>query len=196
MAITSVVSGGKNDRFAVGHDDMLGKTRTAISGASLTVLAQIRDTGFILEWLAGNADDFQQILIQVPHWRKMGTPLDSLHLHYLTSTAPNAGETVFLDYAYTWLRVGDTCPALADWTADTHIHTFAGTEGANYYGMMLIATNVPPPENEGYGGMILLKLTRNAFGAGSDTYTGDIGILDIDAHSQKDRLGSYNEASD
>lgn len=178
------------------HDDMLGKLRTAVTGASQTTVAQVRDTGFLLEWFAGNADDFQQLTIQVPHWRKLGSPLDSLHIHYVLTTAPNAAETVFLDYAYAWISPGQAVPALTGWTANTATLTFTGSEGANFYGVFSIVTNVAAPANEGYGGIIMMKITRNAFGSPSDTYAGDFGILDVDAHSIKDRMGSAFEVTD
>lgn len=184
------------NKFVTAHDDMLGKTRTAISGASQTSLAQIRDTGFILEWFSGSQDDFMQITIQVPHSRKLGSALDSLHIHYVLTTAPLAAEEVWFDYAYAWVQPGAAVPALSGWTANTAKLIFTGTEGANYYGIFSIVSNIAAPVGEGYGGMILLKITRNAFGSPSDTYSGDVGILDIDAHTVKDRVGSTNEASD
>lgn len=183
-------------RFVATHDDMIGFMRTAVTGASQTTPAQIRDTGFILEWLMNNADDYHQLLIQVPHWRKLGSQADSLHLHYMADLAPLAGDTAFFDYAYCWISPGSNCPALTGWQAGTSVLTFAGNEGAWFYDIFPITAPVTPPPGEGYGGLILLKMIRNATGTPSDTYAGNIGIFALDAHSPKDRMGSKNEASD
>lgn len=51
--------------------------------------------------------------------------------------------------------------------------------------------DIPPPNPEGYGTALLVKIER---GAGS--YSGDLGVWFADAHIQKDRLGSFNEYDD
>jgi len=182
---------------APGHDDMLGRVRTAITGAVQATIAQIRDTGFLLEWLMPNADDYEQVTIQVPHRRKIGSLLDSLHIHYvLDDTAPNEGEEVWIDYAYCWISPGEAVPAIVDWSDGSAVLTFDGTEGAHYYNVFSIETLISPPEDEGYGGMILLKMIRNSTGTPSDTYPGAFGVIDVDAHTPVDRLGSFYEFSD
>lgn len=176
------------------HDDMLGVIQSAASGGTSWTYAALGDTGFLMGQLADNSTDIVQLKIQVPHRRKLGTNLDSIHLHVVLETAIAAGETVVLDQAsYVWLKVGDAIPAAGAWTAIS-VFTFTAPGGghpAKTYLIWDLVENVTPPVDEGYGGILLVKMRR-----GNGTYTGDVGILDIDAHSQVDRLGSLNEDTD
>ena len=193
MALSSVISGGVNDRFAVAHDDMLGEVRSAISGATQWTQAQINDTGFILGWLLNNSNDFFQVKIQMSHRRNLGTALDSVHIHYLLENSATAGETIVWSGAYAWIQPGSVIPANSGWTAfsGAGLTQTLPTAAAYYYGLHSIQANIAAPANEGYGGMLLIKITR-----GNGTHGGRVGILDCDAHSQMNRLGSYNEATD
>jgi len=176
------------------HDDMLGVIQSPASGGTAWTFAALGDTGFLMGQLADNASEILQLKIQVPHWRKLGSNLDSIHIHLVNETAIAEGETVVLDeMSYVWLRIGDAIPAAASWTAisDFTYTAPAGGIAAKTYMLWSIAQDVAPPADEGYGGMLLVKVRR-----GDGTATGDIGILDVDAHSIKDRMGSINEASD
>lgn len=184
------------DRFegsgAPAHDDMLGILSTGITGANQWNVKNINDTLYPIPFLRDNSSDFACIRIQSPHWRKQGVVLDSIHIHYVLDSAPGAGETAIFDVYYTWCYPGQAIPALTGWSlAETVTQTFAGTEPAWYYGLFSFVTNIPAPTTEGYGLYLLCRIVR-----GNGTFAGEIGILDIDAHAQKDRLGSINEASD
>lgn len=177
------------------HDDMLGVIQSAAGGGTAWTFAALGDTGFLMGQLANASTDIVQLKIQVPHRRKLGTALDSIHLHVVLETAITDAQTVVLDQmSYVWLNVGDAIPATASWTAISNFTYTAPVDGvaAKTYLLWSIATNIAAPSGEGYGGMLLVKIRR---GTGSG-YTGDIGILDIDAHTQVDRLGSLLEASD
>lgn len=176
----------------IAYDDMLGEVRSSITGATSWNTAQINDTGFLLGWLRNNSSDYFQLKIQCPHRRKRESILADIHIHYCTQTAPEASQTVIYDVYYTWIEPGHAVPAITSWThTATVTKTFAGTEGAWYYGLFDIATNVAAPDGEGYGSMLLVKVTR-----GNGTYTGEIGILDADSHSQMIQLGSIYPLSD
>jgi hypothetical protein len=182
-----------NDRFAVAHDDMLGEVRSAISGATQWDTGQINDTGFILGWLKNNSSDFFQAKIQICHRRYLGQNLDSIHVHYLLESASTLNETILFTGAYVWIKPGSIIPANSGWTAlsGAGLTLTLTTQSAYYYGIHLLQTNIAPPVNEGYGGILLIKVTR-----GNGTHTGRFGILDCDVHTPINRLGSYNEASD
>ena len=170
---------------------MLGQIRSAISGGTQWTTAQINDTGFILGWLLNNSTDFFQVTIQVPHTRKLGSVLDSIHVHFVLESAGTLNETIVWTPSYTWVKVGDSIPANASWTSLGTVTQTLATTAAYYYGLFSFGTNIAPPASEGYGGMILFKVTR-----GNGTHTGRIGILDCDAHSLMDRMGSLNESTD
>lgn len=176
------------------HDDMLGVIQSAAAGGTAWTYAALGDTGFLMGQLANNSTDIVQLKIQVPHRRKLGSNLDSIHMHVVLETAISATETVVIDQAsYVWLNVGDAISASANWTSIPDFTYTAPVGGypAKTYLIWSIIQNVAPPPNEGYGGILLVKMRR-----GNGTYSGDIGILDIDAHTQVDRFGSLNEASD
>lgn len=181
------------------YDDMFGEVRSAISGGTQWATYSIRtgtgdDTGFLLGWLRDNSTDFFQLKIQVPHRRQLGSILASIHLHYMIgAVAPTEGQTAVFTYAYTWLKVGDVVPVIGSWvtTGSPVTLTFGAGVNAWQYGLFRFAANITPPANEGYGGMLLFKVTR-----GDGSWGGDLGVLDCDAHSLMDRLGSLYEASD
>lgn len=176
------------------HDDMLGVIQSAAAGGTSWTFAALGDTGFLMGQLADNSTDILQLKIQIPHFRKIGTNLDSIHVHVVNELEIPATETVVLDQmSYVWLKFGDAIPASASWTTipDFTYTAPGGGIPAKTYMKWSILTDVAPPANEGYGGMLLVKIRR-----GNGTHAGDIGILDVDAHTLVDRFGSLAEYSD
>ena len=174
------------------YDDMLGEVRSAITGGTAWNTAAINDTGFLLGWLRNNSSDFFQLKIQCPHRRKRASILADIHVHYVTQTAPSAGQTVIFDVYYTWITPGAAVPAIGSWIHNASVQqTFTGTEGAWHYGLFKFFTDIAAPPAENYGSMLLVKVTR-----GNGTYTGEYGILDADAHSLMEKLGSIYPTSD
>lgn len=178
------------------HDDQQGEVRTVPTGAAQWLTAQIGTTGFIINWLQAGQDDYFQVSLQFTHRKALQTALDSFHIHYLLSSAPGAGQTVLLDYAYTWFLVGQAVPLIGTWTTGTYPLTFTGTEAALTQYIAPVVTNVAAPANETYSSTFLIKITRNSTGPGSDTYGGDFGLLHADAHFVTNRFGSVNEHAD
>ncbi|MFA5376075.1 MAG: hypothetical protein WC455_10050 [Dehalococcoidia bacterium] len=178
------------------HDDQLGDVQTALTGASQYTEAQVGDTGFIIPWLAAGADDYVQQKLQFSHRKALGTAIESIHVHYLLSAQPTAGQTVKLDYKYAWVDFGAAVPALVSWTGDTKTITFTGSEAANTHYVSDIVEDIGPLSGEHNSSILLVKVTRNSAGDGADTYTGNFGLLYMDAHFQTNRLGSANEYTD
>ena len=179
-------------QFIGAYDDMLGEVRSAISGGTSWNTAAINDTGFLLGWLRNNSSDYFQLKIQAPHRRERDSVLADIHVHYCLQTAPSASQTVIFDVYYTWIVPGNAVPAIGSWTHNATVtQILTGTEPAWYYGLFNFATDIAAPANEGYGSMLLVKITR-----GNGTYTGEYGILDADAHSIMDKMGSLYAISD
>ena len=184
-----------SDRYenvsAPAHDDMLGILGTGISGANQWNVKNINDTLYPIGFLRNNSNDFAIVRIQSPHWRKQGENLDSIHLHYILDTAPSAGQTALFTTYWTWLYPNQAVPPLTSWANVPSTLTFGAGVPAWDYGIFSLVTNVSAPTSEGYGLYLLCRTVR-----GNGTYTGEMGVLDMDAHAQKDRLGSNYEAWD
>lgn len=181
-------------RFAPVHDDMLGEVRSAIAGGTQWDTEVITGTNFVVGALKNNSSDMFQLKIQVPHRRKLSSVLADIHIHYVLQAASNLNDTIIFSGKYCWNQPGSAIPADADWTAfsgDGLTLNLGAVKPVRYYGIHDIQTSIPAPANEGYGGELLLMLTR-----GDGTYTGKLGILDADAHTIIDRLGSKYEISD
>jgi hypothetical protein len=118
------------------------------------------------------------------------TPIASIHAHVIGDDAHTG--TVVYSYAYTWVKLGDAVPALSSWVSDTITFTF---DKADQYKHIIhpIVTNIKPIADESYSSILFVKITRVG---GSDTYTGDIGLLYLDAHYVSEKLGSYTEYTD
>lgn len=178
------------------HDDIQGNVATAPSGASQWLTAQIGATGFFVNWLRNGQNDFFQITLQMPHRKVLGSALDSVHVHYLLSSAPSNGQTVKLDYAWTWLKDGDAVPVIGSWTSGTKTITFAGTETINTLAVTSIVTGLTAPASETYSSILLFKCQRTSSGGGADTYGGNFGLLYCDGHVVVNRMGSVQELTD
>lgn len=180
-----------------GYTDILGAVATAPTGAAQWLTAQIGVTGFIINWLQSGQDDYAQLLLQIDHRFGRTQPLHDIHVHYVLSSAPAAGQTVLLDYAYCWVPIGQAIPLIGAWTTATATLTFVGTEAAlTHYLFEIVSVPVAPPPNQSYSSLLFLKITRNSAGGGADTYGGNFGLLYLDAHMQADRVGSFNDLGD
>lgn len=187
---------GRNDRFDSAHNDMWGQIQSAQTGGTAWSIEAITGTTQIVGALRNNSSDIVQTTIQVPHSRKLNTNLDSIHIHYVLQAASNLNDTIVFTGKYCWIQPGDIIPASISWTAMSGAGltlNLGAAKSVRYYGVHSIETNIPCPAspNEGYGGILLIEITR-----GNGTYAGNFGILYIDAHTPIDRAGSYNEISD
>jgi len=178
-------------RFTVAYDDMKGEIRSAIAGATKWDVEVISNTTFVTGALKNNSSDMFQLLIQVPHTAKLGSILGDLHVHYVLQAASTAGQTIVWNTSYAWVIPGQAIPLT--FTALTPVTQVLGTHPIRYYSIADIAINteILPPVDENYGGMLFIICTR-----GNGTYTGKVAILDADAHRQMDRGGSENAFTD
>jgi len=177
---------------SIRHDDMLGILGTWLAWWNQWNVKNINNTLYPLWFLRDNSADFTVVRIQSPHWRKQGEVLDSIHMHYVLDTAPTAGQTALFDVYYTRCYPWQAIPVLASWTSVLWVTwTFTWTEPQRQYEIKSLVTNVPAPTTEWYWLYLLVRIVR-----GNGTYAWEIGVVDVDAHAQKDRLGSINEFTD
>lgn len=185
-----IVSERYENSTGAAHDDMLGILGTGITGANQWNVKVINDTFIPVGFLRNNSSDFAIVRIQSPHWRKQGVALDSIHLHYVLDQAATAGQTILFTTYWTWVTPGAVIPAIASWNTVPKTMTL-GTTGAWHHSIETLVSAPAAPAADNYGMYLLVRVVRE-----NGTYTGEIGVIDIDAHAKKDRLGSNLEASD
>jgi hypothetical protein len=170
-------------------DDIQGTVGTALTGAAQYTLKQYRNTGLVLPYMA-NGDFFTQI-IQMPHRKKLGTAVPSVHLHWITELAVTG--TIIFDWAWGFYNengavpVPNTLPNTGQTTisiaaADQYLPKISG-----------IVSNIPAPTNETYSAILLVKVARNGGTFGNNN---EIAIRYVDAHVECDRFGSRQEYTD
>lgn len=179
-----------------GYTDALGEIATAPTGAAQWATAQIGATGFFINWLQAGQNDYFQLKTQIDHRFGNAQPIADMHVHYVLSSAPAAGQTVNLEVAYCWVPIGQPIPLIAAWSTATPTKTFAGTEAALTHYDHILVLNVAPPANQTYSSILFIKCLRRSQGGGADTYGGNFGLLYVDSHLQADRVGSMNPSSD
>lgn len=173
------------------HDDMLGILGTGIAGANQWNVKNIGDTLFPIGFLRNNSNDFSVVRIQSPHWRKHNVALDTIHVHYILDLAGTAGDTIGFTTYWTWVSPRTAVASLVNWNVVNSTLTLDQNTPANYYDIFPVVVAPSAPSVEGYGLFILARTVRT-----TGTYGGGFGVLDFDAHAQKDRLGSNNEFTD
>ena len=159
-----------------------------------------------LLWFKNESDeeDEQEVLftVQMPHGWKEGTNIFP-HVHWTSGKLDNEGNLeqghgapggarVTWGLEYTWVSVGGEFPD-SDIFYGTDVATPNGTSLALYEHV------ITPLGSGGINGsgktlssMLVCRLFRNST-AGTDTYGGDAGLLEIDFHYQVDSDGSNQE---
>ncbi|HPT70817.1 MAG TPA: hypothetical protein PLE74_00885 [Candidatus Cloacimonadota bacterium] len=170
------------------HDDVQGILGTALSGTTQWTLRELRTTGVVIPHIARN--DIFSMIFQMTHRKKLQTPCDSVHIHYVPIASAN-GNIVF-DFTWGWFNHGDVIPATLPNSGSKTI-TLATTD---QYKMKLdtLIADMAAPSSEVYSSILMVKIQRVTTG---DTWgTGEIALAYLDAHVDVDRFGSYNEATD
>jgi hypothetical protein len=170
------------------HDDIQGILQTALAGVTTYTPRQYRSTGIVMPHIA--RDDVFSMVFQMPHRKSLGTPIDSVHLHFIPIAA--AAGDIQISYAWGWYNHNDEIPASLPNT-NTITITLAS---ADQYKQKIntIITNLSAPTNEVYSSILYVKLIR--LSAGDTWGTGEIALAYMDAHFLSDRFGSYNETTD
>lgn len=170
-------------------DDVQGILNTSLTGANKWTYRQYRNTGLVVPFLA-DGDFFTQI-VQMPHRKKLGTNVGSFHIHWITTAA--ATGTVIWDYAWGFYNENGTTP-IPDTLPNTGSTTWNITAADRYLPkVMTIIPDIPPPAEEGYSAILLVKVQRNG---GTWGNSNEIGIRYVDCHVEVDRFGSVGQFSD
>lgn len=176
-------------RHRVAYDDVQGTVGTALSGAAQYTLRQYRSTGLVLPYLA-NGDYFTQI-VQMPHTKKLGEPVASFHLHWITEAAVTG--TIVFDWAWGFYNENGSTPIPA--TLPNTGQTTLSINATDQYlpKVSSLINNIPAPANEGYSAILLVKVARNGGTFGNNN---EIAIRYVDCHVPIDRFGSAQEYHD
>ena len=137
------------------------------------------------------ANDIVYGLVQLSHgW--VYADSTQAHFHCFIETTPSAGDTVVIDFEYSWADLSEVFPTtdtirvkipVATWTAKQHKLVEIGwLQGAT----KTLSSN------------IIFRIERRR-DLGSDTYDSTNNwwhLLDVDFHVKLNKLGSNNESSD
>jgi hypothetical protein len=186
------------------HDDMLGAAQASAGISALTSEAY-RDTTFIMPFFRHDQNDTLSLTFQFSHRRNLGSPLDSIHIHYIPMVNPAAIENVYFSYSYSWKKANEEFPALVSWVSSNVTMPIQTTDAFKHLYYNLV-TNIAAPAVESYSSVLLFRITRLGTD-GLDTYDTDkatppgtgaanLGLLYFDCHYITDRRGSVNETTD
>jgi len=175
--------------YPVSYDDVQGIVGTALTGANQWTTRQYRNTGLVFPFLA-NADFFTQI-IQMPHRKKLGAPVESVHLHWITTAAVTG--TVIWDFNWGFYNENGADP-IPDVLPNAGSVTWNISAADQFLPKVdTLISDIPAPVNEEYSAILLVRVARNGGTFGNNN---EIGIRYVDAHVPVDRFGSINEFSD
>lgn len=187
------------------HDDMLGGAQQGSVIAALTADAY-RDTVFPMSFFRHDQDDTIGFTFQFSHRKKLGSALDSVHIHYVPMVAPTSSpENVYWAYQYAWAKVGDVIPAVATWTTG-NVTMPVVTADAFKHSYYTLVANIAAPASETYSSILLFVLQwlgtnlldtySTAKATPPGTAQANLGLLYVDAHYITERRGSLLEGSD
>lgn len=178
-------------------DDLRVDPTARTTGANAPTFAQIRrDAGGtsrgVYAYLMDNAGAGQEkelfLNLQMPHGKLLGSAID-LHVHWIPTTAGNAGEKVRWGLEYTWAKLGQQFPTTTTIYGDTPT---LGDITVAYHHCLTPFAALNPPADESLSTILQCRLFRDSANA-ADTFAGSVGVLSIDAHVEFDRIGSREE---
>lgn len=180
-------------RYHPAHDDQQGILGTALTGVTTFAPKQIRTTGIVLPHVTSG--DVFSMVFQWSHRKKLGSNIDSVHLHFIPIASKN-GNIAFT-YAWGWFNHGTEIP---DTLPNTGTVADIALLTTDQYKLKLspLITNLAHPGTESYSDILLVKLVAAAPAGGTNWWTtgNEIAISYMDAHYIVDRNGSGNEATD
>lgn len=136
------------------------------------------------------ANDIVYGQVQFPHAWMYDDSIE-IHYHCAIETTPSAGDTVVVDFEYSWADISDVFPTsdtiqskipVAAWTAKQH---------------KLVEVGKIPGTGLTLSSVLIFRIERRR-DLGSDTYDSSNNwwyLADIDFHIRKDKFGSNNETS-
>ena len=166
-------------------------------GANDPDLAQFKDngagsTGVYTYWFDATSEEELFFTVQIPHDYKEGTDIYA-HVHWVPKSNGVFGQDVSWGLEYTVANsngvFGNTTIIYGDDNRQGDLVLDAGRHYETNIGSISGASLT-------LSAMLVCRIFRDATGAGgTDDYTDDAGLLEIDFHYQKDAIGSDAEWS-
>lgn len=175
--------------------DLQGSVTQGVGTTALTYEAY-RDTGFKLYFMRRNQSDELNFVFQMPHeW----SPTSEVrpHMHVVPMGDPVSAQVLSFVVKYAWSRVGSALPALSGWTTLTATKTV--NPGDVYKELVVPLAHITPPAGAVESDILLMQVARDPV---PDTYNtvkdhgtaaANLGILSVDVHYQKVKLGTARE---
>jgi len=133
----------------------------------------------------GSATQQVYFQAQLPHAYAEGTTIEP-HIHFTTSAAPVAGQTVRFGLEYTYSAVGEVLPVTQTIYA---LYTFTAEDVAYKQYILGFDPDISDPDMK-ISSMFSCRLFRDP---GNDTYAPDALVLEFDIHYQIDADGSIQK---
>lgn len=174
----------ENHRRVVGVWDDLRFPASQL-GRPASNSAQLNDSYFsgqVLDFTSGNKDQTVQFNAQMPHSWQEETDVD-LHLH--TTGSLDATGTVQWVGTYTWASIDASFATEIDFSVTQDVSV--GDDWHMFADLVDITG-----DDQFFSSMLIMSVTRQGTSA-SDTYGGDIHLLEADLHYISDTVGSREE---
>jgi hypothetical protein len=187
-----------NTQHALVWDDLQGPVNQATGTAALTQEAY-RDTPAFGIFCRHDQDDSLTFWLQMPHTWRRDTEV-RVHAHFIPMSTPAANQVVLWSYSYAWAPVFGELPANVSWTTSTTPFTVLndGSQTFNHQIHPLFSTT---PTGTKESAFLVINVKRLGTNIGDTYNTNKVGgtlqanvcILGIDAHIQKEKVGTTTE---
>lgn len=171
VPVTSTKKGGaKEPQFKKAFDDAGGTSQ-----------------GVYAEFFDKDAEEELFLIAQIPHTYKEGTDIIA-HIHWFPASTGASGKTVSWGLEYIWLNIAATAGDTVIVYADDTIQGDAVLVGGKHY-----MTNFAALTGTGktISSVLICRIFRDATSAGgTDDYTDEVGLLEVDFHYEIDTAGS------
>lgn len=182
-----------SQRFLEVHEDIQGLLGTALTGSAQWTPTAYRNTGIVFNEI--QSSDYFTMVFQMPHKKKLGSNIDSIHLHFIPKDSVSGN--IRFSYTWGWYNHNDIIPDVLPNSGNTNDIPLLTTDQYKQKISVLIS-NVTAPTNEVYSSILYCRFVAVAPSTGVNWWTGGarIAIAYMDAHYITDRNGSYNETTD
>ncbi len=146
--------------------------------------------GVFTYWFDSGSEEELYFTVQLPHDYKEGSDIFP-HVHWTPKADGSAGTKVSWGLEYNWANR----EAVFGNTSIVYANTSSPNETPVKDKQYLTSFSTISGTGKTISSMLMCRIFRNASGAGSSTddYASDAGLLEIDFHYEKDKLGSDDE---
>lgn len=147
-------------------------------------------TGAWLYWFDAGTVEELFFVVQLSHRYKIDTSIYP-HVHWIPKTNGSAGQVVSWGLEYTWASIGAVFGNTTQIYSNAHSPVETLVAGKHY---VTSFSAISPGAGKGISSMLICRVWRDATGTGlTDSYTDDVGLIEIDFHFEMDTLGSRSE---